>query len=326
MRNSFFTISLDFELFWGVFPTSSIENYGANILGGREAIPQILSLFKNYNIHATWATVAMASFESKKQLISYIPNTKPTYKNHHMDAYVHLENVGENEREDPYHFGYSLLRKITDVPGMEIASHTFSHFFSLEQNNKSAFKADLEASNQSFRRLDIETRSLIFCRNEHKESDLQALKDKGFTTYRGNETSFRTDKDHYLFRSRQKQPLHVKVGRWADTCVNICGNQLLEPKKDRLGLVDIPSSRMLRPFSNVNYVDHLRLKRIKSSMLAAAQKKKGYHLWWHPHNFGQNTRENLAVLKNILQYYMVLNNKYGMESLNMAEVSDRVIR
>ena len=326
MRNSFFTISLDFELFWGVFPTSSIASYGANILGGREAIPQILSLFKNYNIHATWATVAMASFKNKKELMSYMPCTKPVYIDRHMDAYDHLDNVGENERDDPYHFGYSLLRKITDVAGMEVGSHTFSHFFSLEQNNKAAFRADLEASNQSFRRLGIDTQSLIFCRNEYKQSDLQALRDAGFTSYRGNETSNINNKEHYLFKSRHKQPLQVKAGRWADTCINICGDQLLEPKKDRLGLVDIPSSRMLRPFYNVNYVDHLRLKRIKSSMLAAAQQKKGYHLWWHPHNFGQNLRENLELLNNILEHYRALNDKYGMETLNMSEVSDRIIR
>jgi hypothetical protein len=42
-HNPFFTISLDFELFWGMRDITTLKDYGSNILGGREAIPKILS-------------------------------------------------------------------------------------------------------------------------------------------------------------------------------------------------------------------------------------------------------------------------------------------
>ena len=42
----FFTISLDFELFWGVHDVFTKDEYGNNILGARKAIPKILKLFK----------------------------------------------------------------------------------------------------------------------------------------------------------------------------------------------------------------------------------------------------------------------------------------
>ena len=93
MKTPFFTISLDFELFWGVFDVMQIETYGRNILGGRKAIPLLLSLFKKYNIHATWATVGMVSFENKKELLNYLPDTKASYNNKHHDPYLHLKYV-----------------------------------------------------------------------------------------------------------------------------------------------------------------------------------------------------------------------------------------
>ena len=142
MQKPFFTISLDFELFWGVRDLSYAHLYRPNILGGRDAIPHILSLFKQYKIHATWATVAMITFETKKDLLQYLPEIRPKYRNY--QPYKGLDHIGENERDDPYHFGYSLLRKISDTPGMEIASHSFSHFYCLENTVKDAFKSDLE--------------------------------------------------------------------------------------------------------------------------------------------------------------------------------------
>ena len=317
MKTPFFTISLDFELLWGIFPVESSASYGANILGGRQAIPLILSLFKQYNIHATWGVVAMASFKNKREMRKYFPEIKPAYRNSSVDPYKYLDNVGENESDDPLHFGYSLVRQITDVDGMEIGSHTFSHFYCLEEYSKGAFKADLQASNESFKRLNIETNSLIFSRNQYDSRHLKTAKDMGFTTYRGNE-------GHYLYRPRQKHALPIRAVRLADSYINISGDHLSKPHKEIKGLINIPSSRFLRPASTRNYFENLRLNRIKTAMLSAATSGQGFHLWWHPHNFGGNLSRNMNFLSEILLFYRYLNEEYGMESLSMCEVAQRV--
>ena len=64
----FFTISLDFELMWGMYDVLTMQQYSKNILGGRSAIPKILQLFKKYNIHATWACVGLLTFSNKVTL------------------------------------------------------------------------------------------------------------------------------------------------------------------------------------------------------------------------------------------------------------------
>ena len=64
MKISKLVISLDFELHWGVFDAFG-DKYNDNILGARKAIPEILALFKKYNINATWAIVGLLFNESK---------------------------------------------------------------------------------------------------------------------------------------------------------------------------------------------------------------------------------------------------------------------
>jgi hypothetical protein len=68
-------------------------------------------------------------------------------------------------------------------------------------------------------------------------------------------------------------------------------------------------------------LDWLRFRRIKGQMLHAAKKGEIFHLWWHPHNFGMHTKENLAFLTKILEYYAKLQEKYEMQSLNMEEIA-----
>ena len=59
-------------------------------------------------------------------------------------------------------------------------------------------------------------------------------------------------------------------------------------------------------------------------MTAAAKKKKIYHLWWHPHNFGQNMEKNFDILQKVLEHYQQLESKYNMQSLSMAEIYNKV--
>jgi len=56
----FFTISLDFELMWGMYDLLTKQQYGKNILGGRSAIPKILQLFKKYNIYSILGDSSLA--------------------------------------------------------------------------------------------------------------------------------------------------------------------------------------------------------------------------------------------------------------------------
>jgi len=71
-------------------------------------------------------------------------------------------------------------------------------------------------------------------------------------------------------------------------------------------------------------LERLRLQRITSAMETAARRRRLFHLWWHPHNFGVDLEENLAFLRGILDYFRTLQERYGMRSMTMAAVAEAV--
>jgi hypothetical protein len=83
-------------------------------------------------------------------------------------------------------------------------------------------------------------------------------------------------------------------------------------------VVNVPASIFLRPWTRgFRGLEPLRLSRIKGAMTAAARSDGVCHLWWHPHNFGLNVEENIAALEILLKHFIVLRDKYGMQSLSM---------
>jgi peptidoglycan/xylan/chitin deacetylase (PgdA/CDA1 family) len=306
---------LDFELFWGVRDVSSIRKYGKNILGVREAVPAILKLFRLHGVNATWAVVGLATYENKKEMLSSIPSELPEYINQRLDPYQHLSVVGDNEKNDPYHFGYSLVRSIQDTPGMEIASHTFSHFYCLEPRvNHAAWRADLQASFTTLGRLGVQPTSIVFPRNQYDPAHLRAACDCGFRIFRGNEQGFL-----YKPRSHDENTSLRRATRLFDAYFDLTGPHSSQALSDDTGLINIPSSRFLRP-CGISLFEELRLRRVFAQMHHAAASGVGFHLWWHPHNFGVNLPQNLRFLSSVLKYFLYLQEKFGMQSLTMAEV------
>ena len=85
----FFVISLDFELMWGMFDKVTVTDYDANILGVRTALPRILELFREHQIHATWAGIGMLMARNKSELIELLPpvHLRPKYEDEKISAY-----------------------------------------------------------------------------------------------------------------------------------------------------------------------------------------------------------------------------------------------
>src|SRR5689334_25012451 len=119
MDKGILVVSLDFELFWGVRDRCTLESYGEHIHGARKAIPAMLDLFREYGIHATWATVGFLFFRTKEDLLAACPQSRPIYENARLSPYPVLEEIGRDEAADPYRFGRSLIDLIRSYPGQE---------------------------------------------------------------------------------------------------------------------------------------------------------------------------------------------------------------
>ena len=72
-QNGIFTISLDFELYWGMRDVVSTVQYADNMRGVPNAIDELLKSFHKYDIHATWAIVGFLYFSSMEELKTIFP-------------------------------------------------------------------------------------------------------------------------------------------------------------------------------------------------------------------------------------------------------------
>jgi hypothetical protein len=310
-----FVISLDYELMWGVRDHATRESYGPNVLGGREAIPAMLDLFQRRDIRATWATVGALLCESKDELIA-----RAEYAARKGADIAGLENIGPDERRDPYHFGASLARLIASCPGQEIGTHTFSHRCALERGETVAgFSADVASALAQLREWGIRCKSIVFPRNQYGAEQLEACRSLGLSHFRGNEAKW-----FYASAPGKEQTKARRLCRLVDSYIDLSGPNVSQPRSGDGPLFNVASSRFLRPFSKrLSPLDGLRVRRIEEAMQAAAVTGGTFHLWWHPENFGKNLSENMAILTKVLDWFQRLRDECGMQSRAMHEIGDR---
>ena len=311
-----FVISLDFELLWGVRDHADRTGYGKNVLGARESVPQMLEIFAQNSIHATWATVGFLFCETRDELIEMSPpeDLRPRYNNPALSNYSYFPEVGRNEAEDPFYFAASLIDQISKTPGQEIATHTFSHFYTLEPGaTKEAFAADLEAARLVAAQRGVKLRSIVIPGNQYNAAHMDICRSAGLVAWRGNPASWA-----YRATAGKGQTLARRGLRLIDAHSGILGVQTYEPEKEEF--CNVPASQFLRPCVGRLAPAHpAHISTIMRGMTRAAKTGRGYHLWWHPHNFGVNTVENMAALSQIIVHFRQLQDEYGMVSNSMAD-------
>lgn len=317
MKTGIFTISLDFELHWGVSEHRTIESYGENLRKTPIVIERLLDLFEIYQIHATWATVGMLFCRNKHELKANIPiGKRPIYENEKLSNYRLISNIGESILDDPYHYALPLINKISQKKGQEIATHTYSHYYCLEKGQlEKNFKEDITTALTVAKKENFEIKSIVFPRNQYNNSHLKIVVEEGINTFRGNE-------HHWMYapKSRAEETSLRRLCRLLDSYIKISGDNTYLINFDEKP-INVPSSRFLRPFEpKLAFLDSLRLRRICSEMTYAAKNNRLFHLWWHPHNFGKYLEKNLDFLKKILTHYSKLRNEFNFQSMNMKEV------
>jgi Polysaccharide deacetylase len=312
-----FIISLDFELHWGIRDVKTVAQYRENLLGVRRAVPAMLATFAEHDVHATWATVGFLFFSRRHELLRALPTERPNYDEARLSPYLEMEAVGQDENEDPFHFGRSLLEQIRSSPAQEIGTHTFSHYYCLEPTQSTAaFRADLRAALAAAADFGVVLKSIVFPRNQYDEGHLRICGEMGLKAFRGNPQS-------WLYRPRvgAAETRWVRAARLADSYCDLSSHNCYSLAETAGGVpMNLPASRFLRPYiAKVRAAQALQERRVRGDLTYAARQGLVYHLWWHPHNFGAHLEKNMATLRRILDHFQGLRERYGMQSRNMAE-------
>ncbi|PKD16764.1 polysaccharide deacetylase [Salegentibacter salinarum] len=316
MENGSLVISLDFELLWGVFDKVDYNKKIDYFENTRQLIPSLLQVFEKYKIHCTWATVGMLFNSNWDDWNANIPANLPNYKNQNLSAYTYGKSI-QSKKTEKLCFAPNLIKKIKNTKGQEIGTHTYSHYYCLEPGQDSlAFKADIEKAIELASIMGIDLKSLVFPRNQYNSAYLEICEKSGLNTVR-------TNPENWYWQNTQKDSIFHKIFRTGDAYFGAQDKTYKSSQIHRLSsqLTGQKASRLLRSYSGRKVLDNLKLKRIYWEMEYAAKNKENYHLWWHPHNFGNNPLQNLEELKLILDYYCILRDKYGFKSRSMGELA-----
>lgn len=302
MKNGALVISLDLEMRWGVLESyNNLQSYKNNILGVEKAVEEILNSFHAYDIKATWATVGALLCEDLKEFKEYLPSELPKFNNDKFSSYSYLEQI-ENEKEQ--FFNVNIINNILKDKNQEFASHSFSHLFVQEDGiTQQDFNNDLISFSKVYK--DNESiSSFVFPRNQINY--LNVLRDNNYKVFRGNKQNWFYYTNSKLARLSRLYNLHFGSNKLGTT--NIVYEE---------GLINIAGTIFLRPFDKT-FLTNLRIRRIKKVLKYAKDNNKIVHLWWHPHNFGINLKENINMLNEILDYSKNL----GLESFTMKEAGE----
>ena len=312
-------LSLDFELLWGL-RDGFTEGYAGNLHGVRRAVPGMLRLFEEFGVAATWATVGFLLAGGREEAEAFSPTLRPRYADARLDPYV--QPMGDDEAADPLHFAPSLVEMIRRTPRQEMATHTFSHYYCLEAGqDRAAFDADLRSAVRIAAHHGFELRSIVFPRNQHNPAYDDVLRAHGIRCFRGVSPGWMNRAE------RGTGPGNSRVARAArliDSHVGLSSRNTLpwSSLRPHEGLSNVASTFILRPVTaGGGVLQRLRAARIEATLERAARKGEVVHLWWHPHNFGVRTDENLQMLRGLLERFDHLRSRMGMLSLGMHEAA-----
>lgn len=317
-----FTISLDFELYWGIFDKVPLQERKEYFAYTRKVIPQMLTLFEQQQVQVTWATVGMLFVKDWNDWTNAIPKLRPSYHNGQLSAYRLREEFGRDGSVNDFFFAPELVQQIHQTPYQEMATHTFAHYYCQEAGQTlEQFRQDLQAAQGIAARQGMKLESLVFPRNQFNEQYLRVCREEGIKTVRSNPSD-------WFWKQTVKDTLSNKIFRTGDAYLTL-GKRTsfpLSSLKMAEGLpLSIPASRFLRPVDGKrDILNKLRLKRILNEMTEAAKRKECYHLWWHPHNFGSYPERSMDDLKIIIDHYKKLEHQYGMHSMSMRSIYEYV--
>ncbi|MEM9680319.1 MAG: polysaccharide deacetylase family protein [Bacteroidota bacterium] len=320
-----FVISLDYELHWGFFDNLSLEESRTRLNRVNTVIDKLLKLSDEHDIKLTFATVGFLFAKNKEHALSFLPEAQPSYNDTSLDAYALLNTVTEDN--SPYYFAYDTIQKIKSHGAHEIGTHTFSHYYCYEKGqDTNDFKADMSSAIQIAKDHNISTKSIVFPRNQTLEPYVDVCEALGIESYRGN--------NWYNFNNNSKQLSLIDYGRVAlrvlDTYFNITGSnsyKLNNYNSKNSNIINIPASRFLRPYHNkLKFLEPLKVNRIKRAMTKAAKQGNTYHLWWHPHNFGEHMNENFDNLAQIFDHFSSLKRTHQFRSVTMSDLASEYKR
>ena len=303
--NGTITLSIDFELRWGLHDRLGLdlERYRENLEQEPSVVPELLRLFAQYGVRATWAMVGAIACVDWNDYFRRAP-APPRYGNPQFAINPRYSDI---DPDGHLHFAPKLVDLIAAAPGQEIGTHTFSHLFLGEVGvSPEDAAADLSAAVRIHQeRTGAAPVSLVFPRNQC--AFLDVVRTKGIRIWRGNERGWYFNRNDSSSYSALVRGLRVfdAINPWG------CRTEPLEGDMTR-------SSLFFRP-ALPDQMWSLHLRKIRNG-ISAMRHGEIFHMWFHPHNFGVDRARRLARLDQALAVMAELAHRRELTFRNMSEL------
>ena len=308
-----FVLSLDKELVWGSFDHTSAEEWGRQNPDPRGVVAELLRLFDEYRIPATWAVVGhlfLRSCTRGPDGRAHPELLRPSYEWYPRD-WLGVDPCTDRARA-PLFYGDDIVDSILAAKTpQEIGSHSFSHIVYGDPGcSADVARADVEACVRVARERNITLRSFVFPRNV--EGHHAVLRDNGFAAYRGEEPIW-----YRTIGGRVKRGAHlIDQAAGLEPPVSL-------PHETLPGLWNVPGSMLFLHRGGVRRLIPLasRVKKARAGLARAVRENKVFHLWFHPFNMSQDREGMFAALRAILAEAASLRARGLLDICTMGDVA-----
>lgn len=314
--NGRFVISLDFEGYWGMsdiveFNESKINSYFYNY----ENTINTLHSYLEKNIKSTWAIVGFLLAESAQEILDNGYVITPNYKNSRLDNYKIIKKISQRKQQfaSDRLFKQAFCQKLSGTNNIEIASHTFSHFYCNEPN---VSIEDFQKEVDFFRDLlktkyGKDVKALILPRNQINTQFLRLANLHEITVVRSNPRHYELFSSNILNRLNRLYNSLLPNYNIFDFTNKTLSHLKISPGT-RFLRYNVRNEKLLSIFTNA----------VIKEMTYAARNGLHYHLWWHPHNFCHNLDFKMVLLDQIISHYKDLNKRFGFKAVWMSELAN----
>lgn len=258
--------------------------YRRNLVQVRHVVPALLELFAAHDMRVTWAAVGAIGCRDWDDYFRRAPSP-PNYKS---PALAIKREYADLDPDGLLHFAPDLMHAIIATSGQELGTHTFSHLYLREEGITAAdVAADLTAVSKLYEeQFGTLPRSLVFPRNQ--PAFLDVVRASSVKIWRGNPDAWYYECED----SRNNGPL-PRALKLIDGINPFC--RLATPLTN-----DMTRASLFLRLNLPRYLWAAHTQRIKGE-LASLSSGEIFHIWFHPHNLGQDSELRLSRVAQVLE-------------------------
>lgn len=250
--------------------------------GEDEAIRRVLDLIDQRQLHATWALIGLDRAPARAAELIAMLSARPYQE-------IGTQSPAWYRGDDPA--GRSLAQ----------------------------LDADLHAAKSIAERSGVQIRSLVFPRTQCSREARALLDRHGIRSYRSRRPGWAYAPSRSRLLGQLKHGLQLSDNfslLIPDAAIPVA--RVSESERP----LDIPACRFVRAYQpRLAKLESLRVHRMQSEMITAAESGWVYHLWLRPQEMADHLDENLIALDNLFRNARALASRVGLRIVTMHELA-----